>query len=114
MSAILHYLTLNPCLSSPANIACRAGKVTATPHPVKLLYQRCPDQATAAKAAAEQAASAEASANASPGDSSGYGHSGADSAEQADDLVAHVTVAAAASVSQVQLFLPESSYTGRN
>ena len=84
-------------------LSCSAGAVTATPQPAKLQYHRSPDQAAAAKAAAQQAASAEASANASLGDSSGYGHSGVDPAEQAEGLVANVTVAAAASVSKARV-----------
>lgn len=78
--------------------------MTSTSQPVKLLYKRTKGQAAAAATAAAKAAAEEASANASPGDSSGYGHSNNGALEQADDLVANVTGAAAASLAKV----PES------
>lgn len=80
----------------------RAGAVAATPEPVKVLYKRSPDQAAAAAAAAEQAASKEASANASPDNASGYGHNNSNAAEQAEHLVANITVASSAVVAKVQ------------
>lgn len=100
---------LHSCCRHTCFFACSAGAVITTSQPVKLRYKRSPDQAAAAAAAADQAASREASANASPDGASGYGHSNTEDVEQAEHVIANVTVAASAQVAKVSKICPHFS-----
>lgn len=90
--------------SSEKALGCcfRAGQVTSTAKPFKLQLHRNPGDSPEATAAAAKAASAEASANADSSNASAYGKDALLAvATEADDLIATVTVASAASLSQV-------------
>lgn len=82
---------------------CSAGQVRSTQQATTLKYLRSPEQAAAAVASAERAAAKEAAANATPGKAEGYGHSSTGQAGLSEDLVAHMTVASAASIPQAWL-----------